>query len=169
VIHARASHYRRDIAALVYPWQGDDVGFRWKNAKKSKRDRVIYLTPELQALVEREIEKRPGGYIFMTIRKRLWNNNNLVNRMDKLLEDKAVKKWCRKNGFNLEKVMLYGFRHTYATNMLGRGVPIKILADWMGTSVAMLEKTYSHIHDDLQAMRALFLQFSGGVSPQPPA
>jgi integrase len=165
--NARASHYRKDIGALVYPWQGDDAGYRWKNAKKTKRDRVIYLTPELQAMIEGEAAKRPDGYIFMTIRKHVWNNNNLVNRMDKLVEHKAVKKWCRVNKFSPEHLMLYGFRHSYASDMLMKGVPIKVLADWMGTSVGMLEKTYSHIHDDLKAMRTLFLQFTGGASEPP--
>jgi integrase len=44
-----ARHYRREIGAIVFRWQ--DETFRWKNAKKTKRDRVIFLTPELQALV----------------------------------------------------------------------------------------------------------------------
>jgi hypothetical protein len=51
--------------------------------------------------------------------------------------------------------------------MLTAGCPIKILADLCGTSVAMIEKTYSHAHDDLTAMRRLFLQFSGAASSPP--
>jgi integrase len=166
-MHARAAHYRKDIAAVVFPWQGDDTGWRWKNAKKTKRDRVIYLTPDLQALVEAEITSRPSGNVFIAVRGKPWTMNNLSNRMIKLQEHAAVQTWCREHGFPAENLMLYGFRHTYITQMLGRGVPIKILADWCGTSVAMLERTYSHIHDDLQAMRRLFLQFSPAACAPP--
>jgi integrase len=166
-LNARASHYRKDIGALVYPWQGDDTGWRWKNAKKTRRDRVIYLTPDLRALVEAEIACRPNGYIFIAVRGKPWTLNNLSNRMIKLQGHPAVQQWCREHGFPSHKLMLYGFRHSYITRMLAQGVPIKILADWCGTSVNMLEHTYSHIHDDLQAMRRLFLQFNG-ASPLPP-
>jgi integrase len=166
-LHARACHYRKDIAALVFPWQGDDVGWRWKNAKKSKRDRVVYLTPDLQALVEAEIAKRPGGYIFIAMRGEPWTLNNLSNRMIKLQGHEDVQEWCRENGHPSKNLMLYGFRHSYVTRVLAQGVPIKVLADWCGTSVVMLERTYSHIHDDLQAMRSLYLQFSGVASEQP--
>jgi hypothetical protein len=44
--------------------------------------------------------------------------------------------------------------------MLKAGSPIKLLADWCGTSVAMIEQTYSHAHEDHEAMRRVFLQFS---------
>jgi integrase len=166
-VHARGSHYRRDIAALVFPWQGDDVGWRWKNAKKTKRDRVIYLTPDLQTLVEEEIARRPNGYVFVAARGEPWTPNNLGNRMIKLQGHAAVQKWCREHSFPPENLMLYGFRHSYITRMLAEGVPVKILADWCGTSVVMLERTYSHIHDDLQAMRRLFLQFTAAASGPP--
>jgi integrase len=166
-IHARASHYRKELGALVYPWQGDETGWRWKNAKKSKRDRVIYLTQELRDLIESEIASHPSGYIFIAVRGKPWTLNNICNRMIVLQEHRAVRDWCRENEFPAENLMLYGFRHSYLTNMLLRGVPIKILADWCGTSVNMLEKVYSHIHDDLQAMRKLFMQFNGGASPPP--
>jgi hypothetical protein len=35
--------------------------FRWKNVKKTQKDRVIYLTPAFQEMVESEIAKRGGA------------------------------------------------------------------------------------------------------------
>lgn len=160
-VHARASHYRKSISALVYPWQGDDVGWKWKNANKQKRDRVIYLNDEMRELVEGEIAKRPDGYIFQTVRGSDCTLNNLVNLLLKLKRHDAVVAWCLVNDFDPEKVIMYGFRHSYITNMLLKGVPIKVLADWCGTSVRMLEKNYSHIHDDFASMRELFMKFNG--------
>jgi integrase len=168
VIHAECKHYRPEIAALVFPWNPPPGEYRWKTAKKTKRDRVIYLSPELQALVEEEVKARGGaGRIFLSPRGKSWNINNLVNRMTKLIRHKTIKKWCGEAGFSAGKIMAYGFRHSYITRMLNAGCPIKVLADLCGTSVKMIEETYSHAHDDLLAMRRLFLQFNGGASSPP--
>jgi integrase len=165
VMNAECKHYRKDVAAIVFPWNPPPGEYRWKCGRKTKRDRVIYLTPDLQALVEGEIARRGGkGHIFVTARRLKWRSNNLVNRLDKLLEREEVKEWCGRNCFNPDKVMCYSFRHSYITRMLTAGCPIKILADLCGTSVAMIEKNYSHAHDDLRAMRQLFLQFSRQVA-----
>ena len=48
---------------------------------------------------------------------------------------------------------LYSLRHTYATFRLMRGVEIHLLAKQMGTSVAMIEKHYSHLIPSLSADR----------------
>ena len=41
-----------------------------------------------------------------------------------------------------EKRVAYSFRHYFATMLLGRGVPIAVVADWLGTSSAMIERHY---------------------------
>jgi integrase len=168
VIHAECKHYHKGIGAVVFPWNPAPGEYRWKTAKKTKRDRVIYLTPDLQTLVEGEIESRGGsGRLFITARGRKWNNNNLTNRVVQLARHKEVKQWCRKSGFDPGKIMCYAFRHSYITRMLVAGCPVKLLADLCGTSVKMIEETYSHAHDDLQAMRRLFMQFSAAASSPP--
>ena len=154
-------------SALVYSWNAGD--FRWKNAKKTQKDRVVYLTPALQEMVEGEIAARGGvGPIFRTIRRSTWTANNLVNRMMVLLELPPVVAWCEENDFDRDKVMCYGFRHSYITRMLQAGCPIKILADLCGTSVCMIEKNYSKVHDDHLAMRRLYLQFTDASGRPPP-
>lgn len=168
VIHAECKHYKQEIGALVFPWNPAPGEYRWKAGKKTKRDRVVYLTPELQAMVEEEIRSRGGvGRIFLTARRRHWNSNNLANRMVKLAGHECVRKWCKENGFDAGKVMCYAFRHSYITRMLKASCPVKLLADLCGTSVKMIEETYSHVHDDLQAMRRLFLQFNAAACEQP--
>jgi integrase len=168
VIHAECRHYRPALSALVFSW--NDAAWRWKNAKKTKRDRVIYLTDDLRRLVEAEVKARGGtGRIFRTVRGREWNNNSLTNIIIKLASHRDVRAWCEANGFDGDKIMAYSFRHGYITRMLTRGCPIKVLADWCGTWVAMIEKTYSHAHDDHQAMLRLHRQFNGGAASAPPA
>jgi integrase len=168
-MNARCRHYRKDVGALVFSW--NDEAFRWKNAKKVKRDRVIYLPPDLVDMVEAEIAARrgPDDYLFQTVRRVNWTANNLVNRLDKLLGHKLVRAWCEKNAFTPDKVMCYSFRHSYITRMLLASCPIKVLADLCGTSVLMIERNYSKASDDHAAMRKLFLQFNGASSSPPPS
>jgi integrase len=106
IMNAQCKHYRQDVGAIVFPWNPPPGEYRWKCGRKTKRDRVIYLTPDLRALVEGEIARRGGkGLIFRTARRLPWRSNNLVNRLDTLLEHREVKEWCGKNGFNPDKVM----------------------------------------------------------------
>ena len=161
IIHADCSHYQPGIAAMVYPWNPPSGEYRWKCGKRTKRDRVIYLTDEAKSLVEGEIGiVGSRGRIFRTLRGVPWTGHNLTTCMEKLPRGKVVKEWCEANRFDAGKIMPYGFRHSYITSMLGRGCPIKLLADLCGTSVKMIEKVYSHVHDDHVAMRRLFLQFA---------
>jgi integrase len=169
IIHAECKHFKPEVGAIIFPWNPPPGEFRWKAGKKTRRDRVIFLTAELRELVEAEIEARGGrGRIFQTSRGRNWKSNNLVNRIIKLTGKRQVRAWCRRNGFDAGKVMCYSFRHSYITRMLHAGCPIKVLADLCGTSVKMIEQTYSHAHDDLGAMRRLFVQFNSAAAPPSP-
>jgi integrase len=93
IMNAQCKHYRKDVGALIFPWNPPPGEYRWKCGRKTKRDRIIYLPDELQALVEADIAKRGGeGHIFQTVRGKPWTSNNLVNRLDKLLEHEEVRK-----------------------------------------------------------------------------
>jgi integrase len=60
IIHAECRHYKGDIGDIVFHWNPAPGEYRWKAGKKPRRDRVIYLSPDLQELVEGEIEARGG-------------------------------------------------------------------------------------------------------------
>jgi integrase len=60
------------------------------------------------------------------------------------------------------KMIAYSYRHTFATDWLLDGGSIKILADLMGNSVAMIEKHYGHLEVDPGRMRQLLTAFSAG-------
>jgi integrase len=173
ILHAECDHYRADIGAIVHPWNPPRGKWRWKNGKKTKRDRIIYLPPESQAIVEEEIARRGGrGRIFLTLRGKEWYARLLNDLLDILVKKAAVRKWCKKNHFDPDKILPYGFRHAYITRMLLSRCSVKVLADLCGTSIMMIERVYSHAHDDLHAMRQLALQFSSAspsaaASPPP--
>jgi integrase len=46
-------------------------------------------------------------------------------------------------GLDPDKVTFYAFRHTYITNALLRGTPVRLVADAVDPSVVMIERTYS--------------------------
>jgi len=48
---------------------------------------------------------------------------------------------------------LYSLRHTYATRQILRGIDLHVLALQMGTSIAMLERHYSHLEPIKAASR----------------
>ncbi len=48
----------------------------------------------------------------------------------------------------LEHRTVYAFRHTYASLSIAAGVSLFELSRLMGTSPAMLDKTYGHMHPD---------------------
>ena len=60
-----------------------------------------------------------------------------------------------------EKRVAYSFRHYFATMLLGRGVPIAVVADWLGTSSAMIER---HYKDAITGSQAHLL--NGGAERQ---
>ncbi len=167
VIHAECKHYQPAKGAIVFPWNPPDGEWRWKAAKKTKRDRLLYLTPELRALVEEEVKARGGkGRIFQTARGVPWRYGNLRNRVALLATTPAVAGWCDEHGFDPGRVIVYGFRHSFITRMMTKGAPILLVANLCGTSVKQIERTYSHLHSDHDAMMRLFLQFSGaGAAP----
>jgi hypothetical protein len=56
--HAEAFTYEN--GRLVFRWNAQK-GYIWQNAKKSKRDRIIFLPPDAPAYVEECIAKYPRG------------------------------------------------------------------------------------------------------------
>jgi integrase len=51
-------------------------------------------------------------------------------------------------GAGLEYVKPYAWRHTYATWCLAAGINTFVLAKRMGTSLAMIDRTYGHLVKD---------------------
>ena len=66
VRNAEAHNYQK--GRLVFRWN-TQKGYVHKTAKKTQRDRVIFLTPEAQAYTEECIKKYPEGPIFRSLRR----------------------------------------------------------------------------------------------------
>jgi integrase len=125
--HVEARYYRKAERCVVYPGHPAADEFAWKNARRSGKDRVIFLSPELVEVVEKRIAEHPDGPIFRSQRNGRWTQEAVSVNL----------RWYAKKLGIVPAPNLYGLRHTYATDWLLAGGSIKVLADLIGTSVAM--------------------------------
>lgn len=131
---------------IVYRWNAR-VGYRGKTAKKTRRDRVVYLTPDLQEMVAGLVARYPTGPLFRTATGREWRVGNLCWRWRKLLDRPRVKAFCEGRKIDLATLKPYNFRHTFITDWVESGRSILVCAQLTGTSVAMIERRYGHPSD----------------------
>ena len=122
------------VTAQSVDWAAGTITFKeHKNARKGK-SRVVYLVPELQALLKEWCAATPTGPLFRTPRGFAYNRSNVTTRLKNLVKRLGV-----------EHFSLYSFRHTYFTAALEKGVPVELLAELGGNSPRTLVKFYSHL------------------------
>ncbi|KSU59642.1 MULTISPECIES: site-specific integrase [unclassified Gordonia (in: high G+C Gram-positive bacteria)] len=169
--------------------RGEIAGLRWDNVDlKAKTvtisenrvavgDQIVSGTPKsmrsrrtlpmpaevvevLKAARKRQLEERmalgeaygPGEYVACDEAGQPYHPNLLTFRWGKLLDE-----------LRIERVRLHDARHSCATLMHLRGVPIAVIAAWMGhASAAFTMATYAHSHDD--ALRVAATSFGRDVS-----
>lgn len=149
--HVEARYYRKEERCIVYPGHPGPDDFAWKNARKSGKDRVIFLSPELVEIVEKRIAEHPEGAIFRSRHKNRWGQEAVSVNL----------RWYAKRLEISPAPNLYGLRHSYATDWLLNAGSIKVLADLIGTSVSMLERHYAHLMVDKDRMHTIMASVMG--------
>ena len=150
--HVEARYYHRKDRCIVYPGQPGPDDYVWKNARRTGKDRTIFLTDELAEMVEARIKQFPEGPIFRSRHGRQWCNEAVSVNL----------RWYAKRLKITPPPTAYGFRHTYATDWLLQGGSIKVLADLIGTSVTMLERHYAHLMVDRTRVRSIMTAVMAG-------
>jgi integrase len=141
---------------IVFAFDPPEGGYVHKQAKRGKHvDRVIFLTPELSALVAELCRVHPCGPIFRATRGEGWNTNKRQATWDRLLESEPIAAYMRQHGIKRKNCVPYSYRHTWISDALDKGISIKLIADLAGTSVAMIEKHYGHT--DTDNLKAVYL------------
>jgi integrase len=149
---------------IVYRWNAAD-GITHKTAKKTKRDRLVYLTPQATAILAKLADKNPAGPLFASGRsKGGWTEKAVSHRFARLVRRPAVLAYCKAHGINAADVRCYNFRHTWISNYLDSTGDYYGCAQMCGTSVTMLEKRYGH--PDANAMHTRYLAYMGRESRQ---
>jgi integrase len=147
-----ARYYHPSDGCVVYPGRPTNGDFVWKNARKTGKDRVIYLTERAAEIVSRLAAKHPKGPLFRGRQRTAWGERTAARALQKIRQKAGID----------APITPYCFRHTYATDFLLRGGSIKVLADLLGTSVTMLERHYAHLEIDRPRMRAIALSVMAG-------
>jgi integrase len=130
--------------------------YRHKNIRTGK-DRVVYLPDELVPEVEALVRKYPAGPIFRSPRGSAWTTANLSLTWLRLARRKEVQDYCAANGRNMDDFTPSCYRHTFASAWIDSGRSIDVLAELLGTSVAMLERVYGH--PDVETMHRHYREF----------
>jgi integrase len=155
--HAEAHNYQK--GRLVFRWNATK-GYVHKTAKKTQRDRIIYLTPELQAHVEALVRKQPTGPIFRTPRDTPWSTTSVGNKWRWLVSRTKVVEYCERHDIDPNGLKPYFFRHSFLSRWIEDGGDIYIVAQLCGTSVKMVEKRYGHPNVD--KLHERYLAFMAG-------
>jgi integrase len=125
-----------------------------KTAKKTKKPRVIYLTPVMVELTRKLMAKNPEGPLFRGPRGRKPFTRNGIRCRFKRLREKLP---------HLKHFVAYSARHTWATQALVNGVGVAQVAELMGHSdTSMVSKVYSHLADQVGHLRDMAKKAVGG-------
>ncbi len=108
-----------------------------KNARRTGRPRVVYLNSELQNLTEQWRCDRTKGHLLLRENGEPWRPTDLRVRFMRLRNKAAI------DG----KVVPYSYRHAWITNALRSGIEVARVAVMAGTSIKMIQDTYSHVAD----------------------
>jgi integrase len=117
--------------------------FPKEESKGKERERVIFLTPTAQVIVDRLVNENPDGRLFRNAKGDPWHRNNVACRFARM-KKRIGRKLC-----------LYNLRHSYCTRALKNGVDPITLAELMGHSSAeMIMRVYQHVSKDVDHMVA---------------
>ena len=121
-----------------------------KTAKKTRKPRIVYLTPAMLELSRKLSAEFPEGPIFRGPRgAKPFSKNGIRCRFRRLREKLP----------HLAGVVAYTFRATYATDALERGVGIAQVAELMGhTDTEMVMRHYSKLSQKIQHLRDAAVQ-----------
>ena len=103
------------------------------------------MTPKLREIIERRLKvTEPDGYLFVGRRGKPWNRQTFYSRF----------KYLRKKHPELQGIVPYTFRSSFATDALEKGVPEATVAELLGHSnTATLYKHYAKLSKKVQHMQ----------------
>jgi integrase len=154
---ARPSELSRLTAAEVDLKNGVVMLSVHKTADSTGKPRMIILTPTAIELLAAKITDFPTGELLRNERGSKWTKDGI---------GLAVRRARKKAGVS---AIAYGYRHTYATNALAKGVPDAQVAALLGhSSTTMLHKHYSHLTSQAGVLRSASAMVRPGVTPEQP-
>jgi integrase len=150
---ARPSEIARLTAADVNLGLGVCVLHKHKTAGKTKKPRVIYMTPRFLEIVRPLMLKYTDGPLFRGPRLgKPFGLHGITARFRRL----------RAKMPHLKNAVAYAFRHGFATDALMNGVGVAQVAELLGhRTTDQVVKHYSHIHEQTDYMLAMARKATG--------
>jgi len=116
---------------------------------KSNKIRYIPMTDEVSHLLS--IKTKTGGYVFAK------NNNEPLNRTTCL---RWLQRLCKR--VQLRNIGWHTLRHTFASHLAQRGVPIMAIKDLLGHADIKTTLRYSHLNQSVLKDAISVLDWKGG-------
>jgi integrase len=156
---ARPGEVLSVTAADFHPDRAVWILQRHKAEHETGKPRVIFLTAEVVRLCRELAAKHPTGPLFRTARGKTFPPAYYLARL--------VRGLCRKLG--IRGVLPYGYRHTFATDALARGIADAQVAELLGHSgTGMLHRHYSHLTARQAALREALGRVRDADPPKEP-
>ncbi len=130
----------------------------WKSSRKTGEERMVYLPASLCRSLRRRMRALPDldSPIFQSPRHQKWTASNLATTTQRFLKQ-AIDAGLPFKSVGPDRLVCYRWRHTAASSLLMKGVPIAVVAKLLGTSPQMIAKTYGHIQNQALANAASML------------
>ena len=120
------------------------------------KPRLIFVSPDVATLLGRLAGECPSGALLRTKHGNPWKGRSITEYMQKLKKAAGV------------QAMAYGYRHTFATDALVKGLPDAQVAALLGhSSTTMLHKHYSHLTSQAGVLRSASAMVRPGTVPDP--
>lgn len=114
-----------------------------EEAKGRKRERVIYLSPMAQQIVQRLWDSHSSGPLLRNADGGPWTAYSINCRLSRIKTKLGIKTAC-----------LYGYRHGFAHRALDRGVDSLTVATLMGhVDTKMLAVVYGHVDQNKRLLQ----------------
>ena len=151
-----------EIHALTWGDVNLDAGTLYIRDPKNKVSRHAFITPEIRAmLVRRGMDgMKRGNFVFPP-----------TKGQQRAQVSSTFERVVKELGFNegiedaRDKVVFHSLRHTFASWLVQRGVPLYTVAELMGHTTLEMTKRYSHLAPD--TMRAAAMGLSGILDKKP--
>lgn len=151
-----------EIHALTWSDVNLDASTLYIRDPKNKVSRHAIATPEIREMLTRRIQdgQSPTSLVFPA------KNGKMRLKISKLF-DKVVTELGFNKGIEdaRQKVVFHSLRHTFASWLVQRGVPLYTVAELMGHTTLEMTKRYSHLAPD--TMRAAAMGLSGILDKKP--
>ena len=132
-------------------------------------DRIVYVPDDLVPVVRALTAKYPAGTIFRNERGKPWTEELITARM-RSIKRAANRAAAGRTAEGVRKeVTAYSWRHAFVTRWVTAGRPLTVLCELLNTSEAMIRQHYSHLFEEVAALRESLDQFTmaAGASPTP--